>query len=194
LNDKSPAEYLDWKRNYWLDFLNKIDFSEKDIQLPIIDIGCGPAGIFMILNNKSCTAIDPLLQKYEADLSIFTKEKYPNVAFETTDFESFKTTNKYKTVFCINAINHFIDIQLSFNKLYNLTENKGTLVLSIDTHNFSFFKHLFRLIPFDILHPHQHNLSEYIVMLELAGYKLKQEHCLQKHFFFNYRVLVAEKI
>lgn len=194
LNGKSPEAYLQWKKDYWLKFLENSGFRNDLIEEPLIDIGCGPAGIFMIFDNKDVTAVDPLLRKYEEELEIFSKSNYKKVKFIETDFESFESDSFFKTVFCINAINHFIDIQQSFSKLYQLTDNSGKLVISIDAHNHNFFRFLFRLIPFDILHPHQHNLAEYKAMLQKEGFAVKESICLQKAFFFDYYVLIAEKL
>lgn len=193
LQGKSTADYIQWKKNYWHKFLQQINIDAEKICEPVIDIGCGPAGIFMIIEGENVTALDPLLSKYESELEIFKRENYPNKKFVECDFESFEPAEKFKTIFCINAINHFIDIHFSLEKLYHLTDKNGKLIVSIDTHNYGFFKYLFRLIPLDVLHPHQYNLQEYKQMLEKTGFVIKEEHCQQKAFFFNYIVLVAEK-
>ena len=51
-------------------------------------------------------------------------------------------------------------------KLVKLTKSGGKLIVSIDAHNYQLFKHVFRLITGDILHPHQYDLKEYKKMLE----------------------------
>lgn len=193
LKKKSATEYLAWKKNYWEAFLEKINIKKDLIGAPCIDIGCGPAGIFTILEEKNVTALDPLLEKYEQNLEIFSREQYPKVTFIHSDFEGFESKNQFNTIFCLNAINHFHDIELSFKKLEALLDPNGTLILSIDAHNFSFFKYLFRLIPLDALHPHQYNLKEYKKLLENAGFQIENAVKTEKHFFFDYWVLVAKK-
>jgi 2-polyprenyl-6-hydroxyphenyl methylase/3-demethylubiquinone-9 3-methyltransferase len=194
LRKKNPEKYLNWKKSYWNQFLKNIAFQENLIDTPCIDIGCGPAGIFTILEDKNITAIDPLLKQYEKNLDIFSREKYPKVNFVTSDFESFKSKEQFKTIFCLNAINHFHSIEFSFKKLERLLDDKGTLILSIDAHNFSLFKYLFRYIPLDTLHPHQYNLKEYKNLLEHAGFKIQNSIKTEQHFFFDYWVIVATKI
>ncbi|MGB1248939.1 MAG: class I SAM-dependent methyltransferase, partial [Chitinophagales bacterium] len=194
LKKKTPTDYLTWKKNYWNGFLQEINLSLEKTEAPIIDIGCGPAGIFTIFQNEKITALDPLLEQYEKDLLIFDKEKYPQTSFITQDFETATIKEKYTTVFCLNAINHFHDLKNSLQKLNNITSLNGKLILSIDAHNHSFFKHLFRLLPLDILHPHQYDLVEYTAMLEENGFEIKGKFCQKKAFFFDYWVLTAEKV
>ena len=65
-------------------------------------------------------------------------------------------------------------------KLKEVYADSGTLVLSIDAHNFSFFKHLFRLMPGDILHPHQYDLTEYKTFLEKQGFEILKTELLKQ--------------
>ena len=104
------------------------------------------------------------------------------------------TKKKFEIAFCLNAINHFSNLQLSLNKLVDLVKPGGKIVLSIDAHNFSFFKHLFRIIPVDILHPHQFDLDEYEEMLHNRNCKILKSTRLENRYFFNYYVLIAEKM
>ena len=68
--------------------------------------------------------------------------------------EDFESPKNYDKVFCLNAINHVEDLGLCFDKLVQFTRSGGTLIVSIDAHNYQLFKHVFRLLPGDILHPH----------------------------------------
>jgi 2-polyprenyl-3-methyl-5-hydroxy-6-metoxy-1,4-benzoquinol methylase len=192
LNGKSPEEYLAWKRKYWVGFLNKIDLQADLIQDPIIDIGCGPAGIYMVLENHEITAVDPLLLHYTA-LPIFKTEKYPYVNFEGTTFEELETEEKYQTVFCLNAINHFIDIEYSFQKLHEICVPGGQVIMSIDAHNHSFFRKILAFLPMDILHPHQYYREEYEAFLTKQGFTITKKVLIKKDWVFDYWVLLASK-
>lgn len=187
IKNKDANSYLQWKKNYWLTLLSELNLVHK-IKAPILDVGCGPAGIFIILEGE-IVAIDPLLNEYE-ELHIFDKEKYKDVAFITQSFEEFSTQTKFNTIFCLNAINHFTDINLSFKKLKNLLAPNGQLILSVDAHNYNFFRKLFALLPLDILHPHQYNLKEYEQFLIQNGFKIQRKFLKKKEFFFSYWVLV----
>ena len=96
-------------------------------------------------------------------------------------------------VFCMNAINHVSDLALCFEKLVELTLPGGSLIVTIDAHNFAFFKHLFRAIPGDVLHPHQYDLKEYEKMLTSRSCELTSVTRMKKEFFFDHYVLVVRR-
>ncbi|MDC3210392.1 class I SAM-dependent methyltransferase [Saprospiraceae bacterium] len=192
LKKRPKADYLIWKRKYWKTLLSRLNLTilrgEK-----VLDAGCGPAGIFMVLEEFQTDAMDPLLDDYEKKLDHFSKSQYPNVRFFNEPLETFSPNERYKKVFCLNAINHVADLDLCFDKLVDFTEDGGTMIVSIDAHNFTFFKKIFRVLPGDILHPHQFNLEEYQRMIIDRGCKLEQSILYREDFFFNYYILIFTK-
>ncbi len=139
-------EYLIWKKKYWQQLLDKclpfITISPSD---KILDAGCGPAGIFLLFSENKTTAYDPLIDRYENDLPHFNKNMYPSVHFVKAGLEDFKSNDKYDTIFCMNAINHVHDIEKSYDNLMSCGKSGSFVIITIDAHNHSFFKHLFRL-------------------------------------------------
>ena len=194
LKKKPKADYISWKKNYWSQLLEDcgLDFSNKNEK--VLDAGCGPAGMFMVLPNQDVDAMDPLLSDYEKKIDHFSKTDYPNVNFFNSPLESFSPSEKYDSVFCLNAINHVADLDLCFDKLVDFTKKEGTLIVSIDAHNYSFFKKIFRTLPGDILHPHQFDLEEYKQMLTKRGCTIERTILYNKEFFFNYFILVCKKV
>nr|MBP8067504.1 methyltransferase domain-containing protein [Pedobacter sp.] len=152
------------------------------------------AGIFIALKDHEVTAFDPLLDTYNKTLQHFKFEMYPTVKFKTDTLESFKSKEQFDTVFCMNAINHVSELDKAFLTLYQLTKPGGKIVVSIDAHNRQFFKHLFRLQPADILHPHQYDLKEYEEMLTSLNCEILLTSLIKKEFLFNHYILVAEKL
>jgi 2-polyprenyl-3-methyl-5-hydroxy-6-metoxy-1,4-benzoquinol methylase len=191
LRHKSVEEYLAWKNNYWQGFLEKTEVDPEPGKT-ILDAGCGPAGIYIHFKDYSVTAIDPLLDQYESNLPHFSKDRYPNVTFHTSSLEDFKSDQQYDYIFCINAINHVNDIQAAVLNLKNLLKPGGKLVLSIDAHNYTFLKWIFKLIPGDVLHPHQMDLGEYVALLKDIGFEVMERICLDKGLVFGYWVIVGE--
>lgn len=193
LNKKSPAEYLVWKQNYWRDFLVKIGMPSLSFKnQEILDAGCGPAGINMVLENNNVTAFDPLIDDYKTLLH-FQSQQFPFVNYHKNTLESFKSDKQFDTIFCLNAINHVSDIDKSYQILANNLKSGGKIIISIDAHNHAFFKHLFRLVPGDALHPHQYDLQEYRDFVLNCGLKIESEHRLDKGFFFDYWAMVVSK-
>ncbi|MEO6151222.1 MAG: hypothetical protein ABIP28_13720, partial [Mucilaginibacter sp.] len=80
LAHKDVTTYLKWKRGYWQNVLERIG---KNLNMQpgqhILDAGCGPAGIFIILDEYKVTAVDPLLDTYSATLPHFKPGMYPYV-------------------------------------------------------------------------------------------------------------------
>lgn len=188
LRGKSLPDYLDWKREYWMDFLRKINLMVPP-EARVLDAGCGPAGIFLVLRNNEVTALDPLLGKYKTLFPYFTDGSLPNIRFEAQTLETFFAPQQFGFVFCLNAINHVAELDTSLKKLREATRPGGKLILSVDAHNYPIFKWLFQLLPGDILHPHQFDLADYTRRLALHGFKVQQVLKLKKEFFFSFYVL-----
>lgn len=190
---RDKTEYLSWKRLYWNIFLQK-----SEILIPhgasVLDAGCGPAGIFIALVHQTVDALDPLLHRYEKSFPHFCRSDYPYVRFSAVPLERFSPGKTYDFVFCLNAINHVADLPHCFDRLAALTKAGGGLALSVDAHRFSWLKRVFRLLPADILHPHQHDLEEYRAMLAGRGFRISKEMRIKKGRIFDYYLLVAEKI
>ena len=192
LNKKEKAEYLQWKKDYWAAFLDDCGL-EIPVGASCLDAGCGPAGVFTVLHQQRVDAVDPLLDSYQEKLEHFDPSDYPNVHFIAAPLEQFSAAEPYDYVFCLNAINHVSDLDQCWERLFSATKKGGVLVVSIDAHNYGFFKWLFRAIPGDILHPHQYDLKEYQAMLTQRGGKILKTVHKNKAFFFDYYVLVVER-
>ena len=106
-------QYLKDKKRYWQSVLDKIEPPIKTTDISAIDVGCGPAGMYIMLENADITAVDPLLQSYENELSFFSRKMYPWVKFNNISFEAFNTINSFDVVFCLNALNHFENLEES---------------------------------------------------------------------------------
>ena len=188
LKKQPVASYWRWKNDYWRKFLEKNDirFSGKE---KILDAGCGPAGIFMVLTDHQVDAVDPLLPAYEKSIAHFNKENYPHTKFFPVAFEAYHSGEKYDTIFCLNALNHFSDITSSVDKLLEMLRKGGSMYVSIDAHNYYAFKKIFQWFPGDILHPHQYDLDDYKKMFTSRGGKITAVRLIKKEFLFDYYLL-----
>lgn len=191
LRGKSPKEYLQWKRDYWQKFLQKCEMQPTP-NAHCLDAGCGPAGIFIALEEQQLDALDPLLDQYEQKLSAFKQEEYPWVKFHNSPMETFEPAQQYDYIFCLNAINHVSNWSASIAKLFEWIKPGGTILLSTDVHRYPLLKPIFRTLPGDILHPHQHNLKEYINELEKYKPKSIKSFLIKKERIFNYYALTIQ--
>lgn len=168
LKKREPRTYLAWKMGYWNDFLQRIGGTPAP-GARVLDAGCGPAGIFMALPGCRVDAVDPLLPDYSG-MAHFQPESYSWVAFHAQELESFPISNPYDWIFCINALNHMRDIPAAVGQLHQALKPGATLVVSVDAHKYRFLRRLFRLLPGDVLHPLQEDLSGYRTLFSNAGF------------------------
>jgi 2-polyprenyl-6-hydroxyphenyl methylase/3-demethylubiquinone-9 3-methyltransferase len=196
LRKRSVDEYLTWKKKYWTDFLTTIEWPAFDFFKPhlrVLDLGCGPAGIFINYANHPITAVDPLIAQYEQKIAHFSKQRYPHICFVESTIEDFQSPEKYDLIFCINCVNHVMELEKAIQKLYDITEEGGYCVVSIDSHKYRFLKTIFSMIPGDILHPHQHTKNEYTQLIRKNKFNISKEICLKSELIFDYYVFVLQK-
>jgi 2-polyprenyl-3-methyl-5-hydroxy-6-metoxy-1,4-benzoquinol methylase len=193
LGKKDPAAYLAYKKAYWLRMLDALqDSCQLAEQETILDAGCGPAGIFMALENHSVVALDPLLDLYN-NLPHFDKNAYPWTIFVQTPLELLTDTEKYDRIFCMNAINHVNDIKTCCMRLFDASKVGGTLILSTDAHRFFLLKKIFQWLPGDMLHPVQLSIQEYEQLLLDTGFQLEKSILFKNAGIFDYYILIAKK-
>lgn len=194
LQKKDKATYLEWKKNYWQQLLMHVEaVTPIPPEATILDAGCGPAGVFICFPNNKVTAVDPLLSEYGQHLGQFDLQGYPWVNFVNAPLEKYTCDRPFDFVFCMNAVNHVSDLPKAWEVLSACTRDAGYLIVTIDAHNHGIFKRLFRLVPGDILHPHQYDLTEYREMIRKGGFNILSELKVKKGFFFDHYILVAQK-
>jgi 2-polyprenyl-3-methyl-5-hydroxy-6-metoxy-1,4-benzoquinol methylase len=193
LKNKNPTEYLKKKISYWKTMLGAIEdvviIQQSDV---ILDAGCGPAGIFIALNNNKVEAIDPLLDKY-VNLPVFKPSNFGWTNFRNIPIEALDDKEKYNVVFCLNAINHVNDIKVCCKNLVDSLKPDGFLVMSTDAHRHPFLKKIFQLLPGDMLHPIQLDINEYADFLEKNQMKLVKKILYKRESIFDYYILIAQK-
>ncbi len=126
LGGKDPVQYEQWKRNYWQGFLGEIsDWVKPGQNQRFLDMGCGPAGIFMVLPGQ-VTALDPLLETYKTQLQYFEPESFKNVTFGSARVEDYICNDPFDIVFSLNVINHVADIKKAIRALYSCCKTGWT--------------------------------------------------------------------
>lgn len=191
LRTKDQAAYRVAKQTYWHRVLDQLEIKPQAGD-HILDAGCGPAGIFMILNENQVDAVDPLINRYEY-LPHFNKNDFLNVRFINKSLELFNSESTYDIIFCMNAINHVADLHKSLDNLIAALAPGGRLVLAVDVHRHDFLKSIFRIIPGDILHPHQDSLEDYLQLLKQRDGLVLKTICLKPGWIFDYFAIIATK-
>lgn len=200
LANKPVDEYLAWKKKYWQHMLDSLRLLRPDLtdylkepEQQVLDAGCGPAGIFLILEEHEVTAFDPLWNNYRQQFSQFEYERMDYIKFEQADLETYQPPREFDTVFCMNALNHVADIGASIETLKKAIKPGGLIILSLDVHVTDFLNHLFRAIPGDILHPHQYTLPGYIRLLESHGLHFVANQCFKRGRIFDHHMVIVRK-
>jgi 2-polyprenyl-6-hydroxyphenyl methylase/3-demethylubiquinone-9 3-methyltransferase len=193
LKQKDIDEYHVRKRGYWQKFLAVLsDYIPIPAGARVLDAGCGPAGIFMALENNQVDAIDPLLEKYQ-HLAHFQPEKFRWTSYRAMMLESLDETEKYDFIFCLNVINHVNDIALCCDKLLRALKPDGYLVISTDAHRFRLLKKLFQLIPGDMLHPVQMSIAEFETVYTRGNAFVQNRILYKKGGIFDYYITIIKK-
>ena len=191
LKPLKKEDYYSKKKQYWQQILHQLEL-EPVVNQPILEAGCGPAGIFTILHNQKVDAIDPLLRKYTQRLTHFSPEEYPWVRFHATTLED-HSCQPYPLVFCFNAINHIANWEDGMRKLVQFTAADGRLALGVDVHKYSWLRWVFRYLPGDLLHPQQHIAEEYRAVLQKHNMTIEHEFISKKGLIFDYWIVLLHK-
>lgn len=192
LQTKQPAAYLAAKRAYWQRTLATLGL-EILPEHRVLDAGCGPAGVFIALPHCTVDAVDPLLEQYAQYLAHFAIEDYPNVRFFNQAIEDFRPEAHYNVVFCLNALNHVANIEKSCQQIVAALAPGGRLVVTVDVHKNTVLKTLFRAVPGDVLHPHQHALKDYVQLLRRHDCQILHTQRLKTGRIFDYYAIIATK-
>lgn len=189
---KIPENYLAQKAAYWHRIMQEtgIDIAPGS---EVLDAGCGPAGINMVLSQARVSAIDPLLGHYTA-LPHFQAGAFPNVAFRQMALEELEAVAVFDQIFCLNVINHVADLPLSLQKLRQALKPDGTCWLSVDAHRYPILQPVFAAIPGDVLHPHQYTLSQYEAQVKRAGFSILRRQRLKPGGLFDYWIFELKRV
>lgn len=189
---KEPTTYLQWKQNYWLDFFQRFDlplFPEGDL----LEVGCGPAGAFLILPKENLTVLDPLLPVYRKNHPQFSEAALEGVQLISEPFEQWDPQTEFDYIYCFNVINHTAELDKCCEQLARCLKPGGRLYVSVDCHRFKFLNWLFKMIPGDVLHPQQHQSQHYISLLQSSGLRLLKTQLVKREPIFDYNLFIFEK-
>lgn len=191
LSGRPAGIYLEDKRRYWNRVLAAAGFRPVP-GVCSLDAGCGPAGIFIMLNEQHVTALDPLLPAYR-ELPHFDPALYPFAHFIAEKLEDHYPDRLYEEVYCLNAINHVADWPAAMQRLAEVTRPGGRLLLGSDVHRSDRLRYIFRRLPGDALHPQQHNRSDYRRRLLADGWIIEREVTLKPGKLFDYVLWSARR-
>ena len=185
LHRRPVSGYREQKQQYWQRVLATVGWQPRP-GARVLDAGCGPAGIFMILSDSRVLAVDPLIRAYAQDLPHFRPADYPWTDFRPGRIEAGFPEGPFAEIYCLNAINHVADWSAALDALTAAARPGTRLLLASDVHRYRFLCRLFRLLPGDALHPQQHRSEDYRRALRQRGWRIERETCLKRGRVFDY--------
>lgn len=193
---KNPQDYLAWKRSYWNNYLTHLpphlQYNLKNKNLTILDMGCGPAGIFMVLERHTVDCVDPLLPYY-IHLDIFDPCWYPNASFYAASAEQWTPHKQYDIIFCTNALDHMKDWEIAVNRMASWLKARGFLVVSVDIPS-RVMGTLLQIANLDPLHPHKITHTRLIESAPNNSLRLLACKTLREYPHATYTLYVMQKV
>ncbi len=189
---KDPASYVQWKKQYWLNFFRKFDLPLAPSG-QLLEVGCGPAGAFLILPKERLTVLDPLLPVYRMKHPEIAKTHASQLKSIALPLEVWEPESRFDHIFCFNVINHTAQLELCAEKLAEAMKPGARLYLSVDCHRYSLLKWFFRALPGDVLHPQQLGADEYIELFRKHALQLQDSRLIRREPVFDYQLFIFEK-
>ncbi|BAZ05133.1 class I SAM-dependent methyltransferase [Calothrix sp. NIES-3974] len=173
----------------------------------VADIGCGPYGIILGIDNyfinnydvkPKLIGVDPLMDFYTSDIGLLKQKD--NIQLYNSQGEAIPIIDSScDYVFCVNVIDHVENPAKCISELHRITKNGGVagISLHIVTPLFSPFSSVLKYL--DTNHPHHFTLSKisklvssYFDRIEVTYMAAMLED--QPEFAFNYIFKSSDKI
>ena len=155
-NVEDIREWVRVRRQSWANLLdslkNEIAF---DNSTRVLDIGGGPTSIFLALKEGEKYVIDPLSEcLFELNPFMKEVEEYKDVNFIASPIEEVTLDKQFDLIFAINAIDHFVELKATIDKIDELLAPSGTLVVIVDCYADPAVRNVIRFFDADLPHPH----------------------------------------
>jgi 2-polyprenyl-6-hydroxyphenyl methylase/3-demethylubiquinone-9 3-methyltransferase len=176
IRDKlNSAKYIQEKKKFWSAIIREIDNFKISSGSSVLDVGCGPAGVFLAIDQGNRVGLDPLNSYY---IKIFPFMQQIGAVWIDGSIEEYQTNQQFDYIFLLNSLDHCMDPVKVLEKVHNYLKPTGTVILSINLHQTRFWKWYFKLFNsfIDKYHPYQWDLNEL------------------KHLLLNFEILKVKNI
>ena len=171
----APRISEDWNSWWFQQFNSYTALRENFFPTSLLEVGCGPYGknttlLTSVLSSiKIIDFLDPLLDQYLKNNFLIKNqvETFKSNVF-SSPLEELKTENTYDCVLCINVLDHVFNASVCMNKMHDLLNPNGLLILGQDLTN-------------------QEDVERSPYILEDVGHPIKLDHLFFKEHLQNYK-------
>jgi len=154
--NKAPVPFKEHKIAYWKALIASLPQEVRTgPDSRMIDVGCGGATVMLALEGDHRFGLDPLIDRYLEQFPYLREEH--GITWVDKPAEEVEFDEPFDVVFAMNSFDHVYDPQLAAQRMSDWVRPGGHLVLTMNTHNTSFFRAyysaLYRVI--DHHHPYQ---------------------------------------
>ncbi|MDO9580498.1 MAG: class I SAM-dependent methyltransferase [Bacteroidales bacterium] len=121
-------------RHFILNFL--LPFIQLSQRRDVFEIGCGTGWLLAEIKKYAphiVIGIDPSIKNVN-----IANRLYPDIQIYCSNFENFKTNNKYSNIYSIMTLSHFLNLKDFFIKCANLMKANGKLIIVVP--DFDYFQ------------------------------------------------------
>lgn len=199
----SPKDSEDWN-GWWYDHFKGYEYLNSFNINSILEVGCGPYGknvkylLSRLQKVKNVDFLDPLINEYINNNYSITNliNKYNSKMYDNS-LEELKVSKKYDCILCINVLDHVKDADACMEKIEELLNEGGVLILGQDLTNEEDVKKSPYIME-DIGHPIK--LDHVFFKDKLKNYKhifqniLKREHGRNPEAHYGTLIYVGQKV
>lgn len=183
----SHPKYLEIKKQLWERVAERADLRQilsaivnrrSGEIVRIADIGCGPAGVLVILpellhrwfprQDFQFIGVDPLIGEY-LKLSPILVELPVEWRAMTGENLSTEIKGNLDIIFCNNAIDHVLEIESFTHQFLSLLSKEGFAIVSVNCHTYRYLAKLWSTLRLETLHPFQKTAQGYTDLFSHHG-------------------------
>lgn len=159
-------EVLEGADNYNKWIINRIS---RYIKSPALEIGAGTGNISNSFLNLKSLVITDIDEGLVLDLQRKFKDK-KNVSVKQLNIEknNWKETSKFKSIYCVNVLEHIKDDKTALKNMFNLLQKNGKLVMLVPAKKFAYNK-----LDKNLGHYRRYEKKQLIKDIEESGFKVK---------------------
>ncbi|MGM0440872.1 MAG: class I SAM-dependent methyltransferase [Elusimicrobiota bacterium] len=159
----------------------------------VLEIGCGIGNLTQYLNrNREVTAVD-INEKYLK----YMKLDFPDIELINCDISNpqilAKINTQFKSILCVNILEHIKQDERALANMYKLTEQKGNIIIIVPSHEL-----LFGSIDENVGHCRRYEKKDLINKVNKAGFKIKHFQYFNRvgafGWFLNSKIRKKQKI